>query len=107
MIWVTNVSDSQFTHYVIKHMHCVKHTVNFHTVFVMGDSPKSKSFHPHSFPNICGKAKQIDITLEHIETNNYDNSVYLINKYKPFIQLICSNFTVTCFGPKGHHHCKN
>lgn len=73
----------------------------------MEDSPKSKSFRPHSFPNRCGKSEQFDITLQHIETNNYDNSVYLIDKYKPFTQIICSNFTVTCFGPKGHHQAKS
>jgi len=52
----------------------------------MADSPKSKSFSPHSFPNRCGKSEYFDITLKNIETNNYDKSVYLINKYKPFTQ---------------------
>lgn len=72
----------------------------------MADSPKSKSFCLHSFPNRCGKTEHFDITLQHIETNNYGNTVYLFNKYIPFTQLICSNFTITCFGSKGHHQAK-
>jgi hypothetical protein len=79
---MTNVSDSKLTHYVIKHTHWEKYTVNLCTAFVMADSPKSKSFCPHSFPNRCGKSEQFDITPQHIETNNYDNSVYLdLNLY--------------------------
>lgn len=56
----------------------------------MADIPKAKSFCSHSFSNRCHKSEQFDIILQHIETNNYNNSMYLLWA-KIMLQLMYPN----------------